>query len=188
MLGTNCDQCVSMVQCCFTSTETIRLVRTGNPGRSPRLSHSSWALTSSLYQAKKTHLNNSKSLKKMRRRTRTRICFWLSDAVFVLSWTMGNAVGKIHSVAGTLIPTGCRRNWPGVYRLHSSHRGVRPVGTILVHRLLPHASLPWTGVRVRHDRGRGHLSLRPWLSPLGQEEMAGGRWGLVTTIFQDWDW
>ena len=29
ILGTNCDQCVSMVQCCFTSTETIRLVRTG---------------------------------------------------------------------------------------------------------------------------------------------------------------
>ena len=29
ILGTNCEQCVSMVQCCFTSTETIRLVRTG---------------------------------------------------------------------------------------------------------------------------------------------------------------
>ena len=41
MLGTNCDQCVCMVQCCFTSTETIRLVRTGSPGRPPRLSHSS---------------------------------------------------------------------------------------------------------------------------------------------------
>ena len=25
ILGTNCDQCLSMVQCCFTSTETIRL-------------------------------------------------------------------------------------------------------------------------------------------------------------------
>ena len=25
ILGTNCDQCVCMVQCCFTSTETIRL-------------------------------------------------------------------------------------------------------------------------------------------------------------------
>ena len=42
ILGTNCDQCVSMVQCCFTSTETIRLIRTGSPGRPPRLSHSSW--------------------------------------------------------------------------------------------------------------------------------------------------
>ena len=31
ILGTNCDQCVSVVQCCFTSTETIRLVRTGRP-------------------------------------------------------------------------------------------------------------------------------------------------------------
>ena len=41
ILGTNCDQCISMVQCCFTSTETIRLIRTGGPGRPPRLSHSS---------------------------------------------------------------------------------------------------------------------------------------------------
>ena len=30
MLGTNCDQCLSTVQCCFTSTETVRLVRTLN--------------------------------------------------------------------------------------------------------------------------------------------------------------
>ena len=40
-LGTNCDQCLSMVQCCFMSTEAVRLIRTGNPGRPPRLSHSS---------------------------------------------------------------------------------------------------------------------------------------------------
>ena len=33
-----------MVQCCFTSTETIRLIRTGSPGRSPSLSRSSWTL------------------------------------------------------------------------------------------------------------------------------------------------
>ena len=44
ILGTNCDQCVSMVQCCFTSTETIRLIRTGSPGQPPRLSHSSWTV------------------------------------------------------------------------------------------------------------------------------------------------
>ena len=31
ILGTNCDQCVYMVQCCFTSTETIRLIRDGVP-------------------------------------------------------------------------------------------------------------------------------------------------------------
>ena len=43
ILGTNCDQCVCMVQCCLTS---IRLIRTGSPGRSPRLSHSSRTLTS----------------------------------------------------------------------------------------------------------------------------------------------
>ena len=41
ILGTNCDQCVCMVQCCFTSTETMKLIRTGGPGRPPRLSHSS---------------------------------------------------------------------------------------------------------------------------------------------------
>ena len=44
ILGTSWDQCVSMVQYCFTSTETIKLVRTGSPGRPPRLSHSSWTL------------------------------------------------------------------------------------------------------------------------------------------------
>ena len=33
-----------MVQCCFTSTETIRLIRTGSPGRPPRLSYSPWTL------------------------------------------------------------------------------------------------------------------------------------------------
>ena len=41
ILGTNCGQCVCTVQCCFTSTETVRLVRTESPGRPPRLSHSS---------------------------------------------------------------------------------------------------------------------------------------------------
>ena len=41
ILGTNCDQCVCTVECCFTSTETTRLIRTGSPGRPPRLSHSS---------------------------------------------------------------------------------------------------------------------------------------------------
>ena len=34
-----------MVQYCFTSTETMRLVRTDSPGRPPRLSHSSWNMT-----------------------------------------------------------------------------------------------------------------------------------------------
>ena len=38
ILGTNWP----MVQSCFTSTETIRLIRTGSPERPPRLSHSSW--------------------------------------------------------------------------------------------------------------------------------------------------
>ena len=45
ILGTNRDQCRSMaVQCCFTSTETVRPIRTESPGRPPRFSHSSWGL------------------------------------------------------------------------------------------------------------------------------------------------
>ena len=28
ILRTNCDQCLSLVQCCFTSTETVRLIKT----------------------------------------------------------------------------------------------------------------------------------------------------------------
>ena len=46
VLGTSCDQCRSMVQYSFTSTETRRLVRTDSPGRPPRLSHSSSAAAS----------------------------------------------------------------------------------------------------------------------------------------------
>ena len=41
ILGTSCDQCRSMVQYSFTSTETRRLVRTDSSGRPPGLSHSS---------------------------------------------------------------------------------------------------------------------------------------------------
>ena len=37
VLGANRDQCLSMVQCCFTSTETVSLIRTESPGRPPRL-------------------------------------------------------------------------------------------------------------------------------------------------------
>ena len=44
MLGTSWNQCRSMVQYSFTSTETRRLVRTDSPGRPPRLSHSSWTV------------------------------------------------------------------------------------------------------------------------------------------------
>ena len=47
ILGTNCDQCVCMVQCCLTSTETIMLIWTGSPGQPLRLSHSSWTLMES---------------------------------------------------------------------------------------------------------------------------------------------
>ena len=44
ILRTSWDQCVSVVQYCFTSTETIRLVRTDSPGRPLQLSHSSWTM------------------------------------------------------------------------------------------------------------------------------------------------
>ena len=44
ILGTSCDRCRITVQCCFTSTETVRLIRTESPGRPPRLSHNSWTL------------------------------------------------------------------------------------------------------------------------------------------------
>ena len=44
MLETSWDQCRNMVQYSFTSTETIRLVRTDSPGRPPRLSNSSWTM------------------------------------------------------------------------------------------------------------------------------------------------
>ena len=63
-LGTNCecDQCWSTVQCCFTSTETVRLIRTESPGRPHRLSHSSWTLmdtclnsTLIIYQCSEKH-------------------------------------------------------------------------------------------------------------------------------------
>ena len=40
ILGANCDQCRSMVQCCYTSTETVRLIKMESPGQPPRLSHS----------------------------------------------------------------------------------------------------------------------------------------------------
>ena len=48
ILGTSWDQCRSMVQYCFTSTETIRLVRTDSPGWPPQLSHSSWTMSLSV--------------------------------------------------------------------------------------------------------------------------------------------
>ena len=33
ILGTNCNQSRSTVQCCFTSTETVRLIRTAQYGQ-----------------------------------------------------------------------------------------------------------------------------------------------------------
>ena len=44
ILGTSWDQCRSVVQYSFTSTETRRFVRTDSPGRPPWLSYSSWTM------------------------------------------------------------------------------------------------------------------------------------------------
>ena len=44
ILGTNSDQCVIMVQCCLTPTETVRLIRMESSGWPPQLSHNSWTL------------------------------------------------------------------------------------------------------------------------------------------------
>ena len=53
--GKGSKQIPVVVECCFTSTENIRLIRDGSPGRPPRLSHSSWALQSK-YQVKYGYL------------------------------------------------------------------------------------------------------------------------------------
>ena len=58
ILGTSWDQCRSMVQYCFTSTETRRLVRTDSPGRPPRLSHSSRNMNKTNKQNKQTKQTN----------------------------------------------------------------------------------------------------------------------------------
>ena len=68
ILGTNCDQRVCMVQCCFTSTETVKLIRTESPGRSPRPSHTSRTL-SGKYGSKRVNIWSSTALKQ-----RTRAC------------------------------------------------------------------------------------------------------------------
>ena len=67
ILGTSWDQCRSMVQYSFTSTETRRLVRTDSPGRPPRLSHSSWTMKwvnewmkIYIYTARKNHTFHTK--------------------------------------------------------------------------------------------------------------------------------
>ena len=61
ILGTNCDQCLSMVQCWFTSTETVRLTRTESLGRPPRPSHSSWTRWSSV-ESKMVFMRSEKSI------------------------------------------------------------------------------------------------------------------------------
>ena len=59
ILGTSWDQCWSMVQYSFTSTETRRLVRTDSPGRPPRLSHSSWTMMTRLLHPDWKHQHDS---------------------------------------------------------------------------------------------------------------------------------
>ena len=71
ILGTNCEQCVSMVQCCFTSTETRKLIRTESPGRLPRLSHSSWTQSSTLLWS--VYLNKVRSNKNVDQKAKTKV-------------------------------------------------------------------------------------------------------------------
>ena len=56
ILGTIWDQCRSMVQYSFTSMETRRLVRTDSPGRPPRLSHSSWTMTTTARKYRRIYI------------------------------------------------------------------------------------------------------------------------------------
>ena len=79
ILRTSCDQCRRMVQYSFTSTETRRLIRTDSPGRPPRLSHSSWTMTSWFLH---THAFMS-SVHDCR--SRVRLCTWFGGVDF-WSW------------------------------------------------------------------------------------------------------
>ena len=42
--GESREEMLFLLKCCFTSTETVRTIRDGSPGRPPRLSLSSWAV------------------------------------------------------------------------------------------------------------------------------------------------
>ena len=46
------------LQCCFSSTETVQTIEMENPGRPPRLSHSTWALKG--FRASSVLLSNSR--------------------------------------------------------------------------------------------------------------------------------
>ena len=59
----------SLLECCFTTTETVGLLGTGSQGRPPRLSHSSWALNSSARLIRRYIYPHNKSRKSNPRNT-----------------------------------------------------------------------------------------------------------------------
>ena len=70
----------NMVQYCFTSTETRRLVRTDSLGRPPRLSHCSWTMsTRAIYKSDEQHVrlrsHVTRCLKYICRTTFKGLCF-----------------------------------------------------------------------------------------------------------------
>ena len=62
ILGTNCDQCRSMVQYCFTSTETVRLLRDGEKGGGGR-GVWTWREREIIYLSLHSHHQNDSCIK-----------------------------------------------------------------------------------------------------------------------------
>ena len=90
ILGTSCDQCRSMVQYSFTSTETRRLVRTGSPGRPPPLSHTLLNYDLSLSREKTPETN-----KKQQQKGRHKNC---PQLLLLLFFVWRNDVGDFRLV------------------------------------------------------------------------------------------
>ena len=113
ILGTNCDHCWSTVQCCFMSTETVRLIRMESLGWPPWLSHSSWTLT------------KNKTKKRKKEEMMMNWCLMSSDVIWHIRdklWPMPKHSSKkkkkkrlppsgiyIHYISGTLGDTSVHR-------------------------------------------------------------------------------
>ena len=103
ILGASWDQCRSMVQYSFTSTETRRLFRTDSPRRPPWLSHSSWTMM----------CESDLNLIKERKKKKVRCQKWDSNP-------------RPHSWTRTLMPRYGKDYYPWVWRL-------RPLGHPDIH-------------------------------------------------------
>ena len=147
ILGTNCDQCLSMVQCCFTSTETVRFIRMGSQGWLPRLSHSSWTLPLMWIYIYKIHVNiyiystqiehlrqvKLKVVKSNRCQPKPLLVFEAFNTE-VTVWVGKNSVKK----------TSCLAKW-------SPARSWKPAG---VGRWQPEVAMSSTCLAVQHGRWR----------------------------------